>query len=56
VYEFRGRLQDLWGRTYDSHEKVLLALQEWCHQAEATGLRVLQNFARRLQGYSLMTG
>ncbi|MGH8503354.1 MAG: DesA/ISL3 alpha bundle tail domain-containing protein [Gammaproteobacteria bacterium] len=43
----------MWGRTHDSHDKVMLALQEWCRQAEATGLEVLQDFARRLQGYSL---
>lgn len=53
VYEFRGRLQALWGRTHDSHEHVMQALQDWCRQAEATGLEVLQEFARRLQSYSL---
>jgi stearoyl-CoA desaturase (delta-9 desaturase) len=53
VYEYRRRLQALWGRTHESHEKVSQALQEWCHQAEATGLKVLQDFARRLRGYSL---
>ncbi len=53
VYEFRRRLQALWGRTYDSHEKAMHALQEWCYQAEHTGLEVLQDFAQRLRGYSL---
>lgn len=53
VYEFRGRLQELWGRTYASHEKLLQALQEWCQQAEATGLKGLQDFAHHLRGYSL---
>jgi stearoyl-CoA desaturase (delta-9 desaturase) len=53
VYEYRRRLQTLWGRTHESHEKVSQALQEWCRQAEATGLKVLQDFARGLRGYSL---
>ena len=53
VYEFRRRLQELWSRTYGNHEKLLLALQEWCQQAEATGVEVLIDFSRRLKGYSL---
>lgn len=53
VYEFRERLQALWGRTYASHEKLLQALQDWCQQAEATGVVVLQEFAHHLRGYSL---
>jgi stearoyl-CoA desaturase (delta-9 desaturase) len=53
VYEFRRRLQALWGRTHENHEKVSQALQEWCHQAETTGIKVLQDFARRLRGYTL---
>ncbi len=53
VYEYRRRLQALWGRTYNSHEKLLQALQEWCQQAEATRIQVLQDFAQRLKGYAL---
>jgi stearoyl-CoA desaturase (delta-9 desaturase) len=53
VYEFRKQLQEIWGRTYASHEKLRQALQDWCQQAEATGVQVLQDFARRLKGYSL---
>ncbi len=55
VYEFRRSLQELWSRTYASHEKLLQALQEWCQQAEATRVEVLQQFAHRLRGYSLQT-
>jgi stearoyl-CoA desaturase (delta-9 desaturase) len=53
VYEHRRRLQALWGRTHESHERISQALQDWCHQAEATRLKVLQDFARGLKGYSL---
>jgi stearoyl-CoA desaturase (delta-9 desaturase) len=53
VYEYRRRLQALWGRTYSSHEKLLAALQEWCQQAETTGIQVLEDFAQCLKGYAL---
>ena len=53
VYEYRRRLQDVWSRTYANQEKLTQALQEWCSQAEATGVKALQDFARCLRGYSL---
>jgi len=53
VYEFRERLQDLWRRTATGQEQLLKALQEWCTQAEASGIKVLQDFARSLPGYSM---
>jgi stearoyl-CoA desaturase (delta-9 desaturase) len=28
-------------------------LQDWCTEAEASGVRALQEFARSLRGYSL---
>jgi stearoyl-CoA desaturase (delta-9 desaturase) len=53
VYEFRSRLQAIWGRTTVSHEKLLAALQEWCMEAEASGIKYLQDFAHSLRSYSL---
>ena len=53
VYQYRARLQAIWSRSAASHENLLQALQEWCQQAEATGVQALQEFARRLKGYSL---
>ena len=53
VYQFRLRLQEIWSRSTASHENLLRALQEWCTQAEDTGIEVLQNFARTLRGYTL---
>jgi stearoyl-CoA desaturase (delta-9 desaturase) len=32
---------------------TLHALQAWCHDAEASGIRALQDFSARLKGYSL---
>jgi stearoyl-CoA desaturase (delta-9 desaturase) len=53
VYQYRQRLQDIWNRSATSHENLMQALQEWCQQAEATGVQALQDFAQRLKGYSL---
>ncbi len=53
VYQFRLRLQAIWSRTATSHEHLLEALQHWCHEAEATGIEVLQQFAASLRGYAL---
>lgn len=53
VYEYRCRLQELWDGRALSHEKLIAALQEWCAQAEATGIKALQEFAARIRSYSL---
>lgn len=53
VYQFRERLQAIWGRSTASQEVLLGALQDWCHQAEATGIAALAGFARNLKGFSL---
>ena len=55
VYQFRTQLQEVWEKTHTNQEKLLQALQEWCAQAEATGIRALQDFARSLRGYQLAT-
>ncbi|HLA75191.1 MAG TPA: transposase, partial [Gammaproteobacteria bacterium] len=53
VYEYKQRLQDIWKRSSETQENLLHALQEWCKQAEATGIEALQRFAQRLRGYSM---
>ncbi len=54
VYKFRMQLQDVWGRAAANHETLVLALKEWCTQAEATGIKVLQDFAKSLRNYTPM--
>ena len=51
VYNFRFQLQQVWERAAASHENLVQALKEWCHQAEETGIKVLQDFARSLRNY-----
>lgn len=51
VYQFRVNLQDIWGRSTASQKELLEALQEWCVQAEATGIEALLRFSNRLKTY-----
>jgi stearoyl-CoA desaturase (delta-9 desaturase) len=53
VYQYRQQLQSVWTRKAESQEVLCKALQEWCQQAEETGIAALQEFSRRLRGYSL---
>jgi len=53
VYQYRQQLQSIWARKAISQENLVKALQDWCQQAEATGIAALQDFSRRLRGYSL---
>jgi stearoyl-CoA desaturase (delta-9 desaturase) len=56
VWEFRQRLRELYERRGHTPEALLHALQDWCRDAEATGIRALQQFAARLKGYRLVRG
>lgn len=56
VYQYRQRLQEIWARTTATQEQLLQALQEWCKEAEASGIRALQDFAKGLRAYSVPHG
>ncbi|RDI44592.1 hypothetical protein AQULUS_01780 [Aquicella lusitana] len=51
VYQFRIRLQDIWSKSTASQKELLEALQEWCQQAEETGIEALRRFSSRLKTY-----
>ncbi len=53
VYEFRERLRVLWSGANMTNDKLLQYLREWIAQAEASGIKVLQDFAASLRGYAL---
>ena len=53
VCEFRARLAALMERNGRNGEALLDSLKQWCHEAEATGIRTLAEFAARLKGYKL---
>ncbi len=53
VHEFRENLRGLWSGANVSNEKLLAQLKEWCAEAEASGIKVLEEFAARLRSYQL---
>jgi stearoyl-CoA desaturase (delta-9 desaturase) len=53
VYQFRQGLQSIWAERAANQAHLIKALQEWCAQAEVTGIQALEDFALRLRGYSL---
>ncbi len=53
VYEYSRRLQHIWQQRTASQESLLQALQDWCYEAERTGIRALEDFAARLRCYRL---
>lgn len=52
VHEFREKLRELWSGANVSNEKLLAQLKEWCAEAEASGIKVLEEFAGRLRSYA----
>jgi stearoyl-CoA desaturase (delta-9 desaturase) len=55
VHEFRERLRELWSGANVSNERLLAQLKDWCAEAEASGIKVLEDFAARLRSYQLAT-
>ena len=53
VHEFRERLRRLWSGANVSNEHLLQQLKDWCAEAEASGIKVLEDFAMRLRSYRL---
>lgn len=51
VYSMRAELVALWERSSASREQLVRQLQDWCHRAEASGIRPLAEFSRRLRSY-----
>ncbi|HUL93032.1 MAG TPA: fatty acid desaturase [Burkholderiales bacterium] len=52
VYSMRSELASLWERSSASREQLVRQLQDWCHRAEASGIRHLEEFSRRLRCYA----
>ncbi|KRB73505.1 DesA family fatty acid desaturase [Noviherbaspirillum sp. Root189] len=52
MHEMRVELSAIWERSNSSREQLLQQLQDWCVRAEASGIRALQEFSRRLRSYA----
>ena len=53
VYAMKNKLQDIWQRSATTQENLLRALEDWCKQAEATGIQALDEFSQKLRTYVL---
>ena len=53
IYEKRLALQQIWARTSANGHDMLAAMKEWVHEAEASGIHSLRDFAAQLKTYSL---
>lgn len=49
--DLRNQLQQVWSRTATSQQEIVEALQNWCKQAEASGIDTLKTFAQRIRSY-----
>ena len=55
LVEHRARLSALLEARSQNASDALHNLQVWCREAEATGIRALQEYSARLKGYSLQS-
>ncbi|MCO7520548.1 MULTISPECIES: delta-9 fatty acid desaturase DesA [unclassified Pseudomonas] len=53
IYEKRLALQQIWARTSANGHDMLAAMKDWVHEAEASGIQSLRDFAEQLKTYSL---
>ncbi|MEG2391363.1 MAG: delta-9 fatty acid desaturase DesA, partial [Pseudomonas sp.] len=53
IYEKRLALQQIWVKTSSNGHDMLAAIKEWIHEAEASGIQSLREFADQLKTYSL---
>ena len=53
IYEKRLALQLIWARTSANGHDMLEAMKQWVHDAEASGIQSLRDFAEQLKTYSL---
>jgi len=53
AYQLRLQLQNLWQQTTATQKELIDNLQHWCHEAEATGIHVLRDFAKHIRTYVL---
>ena len=53
VYAMKQKLVSIWNRRATTQENLIHALQEWCREAEATGIEALRNFSLKIRTYTL---
>jgi stearoyl-CoA desaturase (delta-9 desaturase) len=53
VCSYRDRLNQIWSKTASSNKELTEAFQDWCRQAEKSGIDALQKFAPYIKAYRL---
>jgi stearoyl-CoA desaturase (delta-9 desaturase) len=53
VHTMKEKLAEIWQRSATTQDHLVHALQEWCREAEATGIEALHKFAQKLRTYRL---
>lgn len=56
IYDFRCKLWDIWQKSAANQTELLESLKAWVQQAEATGIKALQDFAQHIRCYTSQTG
>ena len=51
VYHFKQSLQSIWQKTASSQRELIESLQQWCKQAEESGVEALRQFSFQVKGY-----
>lgn len=52
LVEMRAELSAIWERSSHSGEQLVTMLQQWCHNAEKSGIKALQDMSLRLRSYA----
>ncbi len=52
LIEMRGELASIWQRSNATREQLLAQVQAWCHQAEQSGVKALEEMSLRLRSYA----
>jgi fatty-acid desaturase len=52
VYRMKQELMAVWKKRSASREELLKAMQDWCNEAEKSGIRALEEFSASLKTYS----
>jgi stearoyl-CoA desaturase (Delta-9 desaturase) len=53
LHAMRDELTLLWSRSSHTREQLLAQLQDWCHRAESSGVRHLQELSVHLRRVTL---
>ena len=53
LVQMRDELAIVWGRSSNTREQLLGQFQSWCHRAEASGVKTLQELSARAKSYAV---